>query len=96
MMRRMAEWLGIKWDRADAALREDYRVTFNSIQGRRVLHHLMDTAYCVVYEGTDPIALATLNGRRSLVHEMLEVLDQAEKPDKYRVTTEARIDGFHG
>lgn len=94
MMRRVAEWLGLKWARVDDTLREDYRVTFNSIQGRRVLHHLMDTAYCVVYEGTDALALATLNGRRSLMHEILEVLDQAENPDKYRVTTEAS-NGIH-
>lgn len=89
MMRRVAEWLGFKWAPLDASLREDYRVTFNSVQGRRVLHHLMDTAYCLVYEGTDPIALATLNGRRTLIHEILEVLDQAESPEKYRVVTEA-------
>lgn len=93
MTRRAVEWLGFKWAPLDASLREDYRVTFNSIQGRRVLHHLMDTAYCLVYEGSDPIAMATLNGRRTLVHEILEVLDQAENPGKYSVTTE-QADAF--
>lgn len=94
MRRRIAEWLGFKWAPLDASLREDYRVTFNSVQGRRVLHHLIDTAYCIVYEGTDPIAMAMLNGRRTLMHEILEVLDQAENPEKYRVVTEA-TNGIH-
>jgi copper oxidase (laccase) domain-containing protein len=41
--------------------------------------------YCTIYEGTDPIAAATHNGRRSLVQEILENIDLAEQPEKYQV-----------
>ena len=63
-------------------------MTFSTEQGRRVLKHLMDTIYCAIYEGSDPIALATLNGRRSVVHEILENIDVAERPNEYRIITE--------
>jgi len=49
---------------------------------------LLDAVYCTVYEGRDPIEAAMHTGRRSLVQEILENIDLAESPDKYRVRTE--------
>ncbi len=83
-------WLGRRWrSQLDPALLQDYRATFSNPAGQRVLYHLMDAAYCQIYAGHDPIELATLNGRRSLVHEMLENLDMATNPDKYQTAVDA-------
>lgn len=88
-MRRFAAWLALKWTRTPQdGLAQDYQVTFSTEQGRRVLTHLLDAVYCTVYEGTDPVAAAMHNGRRSLVQEILENIDLAESPEKYRVRTE--------
>lgn len=88
-MRRLTEWLRYKWDHAPhPSLAQDYQVTFSTEHGRRVLQHFLDAVYCSVYEGTDPIAAALHAGRRSLVHEVLQNIDLAESPDKYRVRTE--------
>ncbi len=81
---RFADWLGSKWrKRLDAHLAQSYQVTFSSLQGREVLQHLMDEVYCQVCPVNDPIALATHNGRRSVVQEILEAIDIGEQPDKY-------------
>lgn len=83
---RFTEWLTRKWDRSpQPLLAQDYQVCFSTPHGQRVLTHLLDQVYCQIYEGTDPIAAATHNGRRSLVHEILENLDVAENPNKYNV-----------
>lgn len=88
-MRRFTAWLTGKWARQiDPSLLEDYRVVFNTDSGRRVLRHWMDSIYCTTYHGTDPIACATHNGRRSVIQEILENLDRAEQPDKYQVRRE--------
>lgn len=88
-MRRLTEWLTRKWDRRPhSSLAQDYQVTFSTEHGRRVLTHLLDAVYCQVYEGCDPIEAAMHNGRRSLVQEILENIDVAESPEKYRVRTE--------
>lgn len=83
MLTRVAEWLGYKWRTHDPQLLEAYRATFSSQQGRRVLQHLLDSTYCVVYEGTDPLAAVAHNARRSVVHEILMNIDAAEHPQKY-------------
>jgi hypothetical protein len=89
MTRRVRQWLTRKWSReAGPTLAESYRVTFTGLHGERVLQHLMDGVYCSVYEGKDPIEAAHHNGRRSVVQEILENLDLAEQPQKYRVESE--------
>jgi hypothetical protein len=80
-------WLLIKW-RDDQPLAQDYQITFGTASGQRVMAHLMDNVYCTIYEGTDPIAAAQHAGRRSVVHEMLEILDSIENPRKSRFTVE--------
>lgn len=88
-MTRFTEWLIRKWDRSpQPLLAQDYQLTFSTPSGIRVLTHLLDQVYCTIYEGTDPIAAATHNGRRSLVQEILENIDLASSPEKYRVRTE--------
>lgn len=87
-MRRFSEWLAHKWGRKEeAGLIESYRAAFGSFHGQRVLNHLLDNVYCTIYEGKDPMEMAVHSGRRSVVHEILEVLDQAEHPEKYQVKT---------
>ncbi len=48
-----------------------------------MLNHLIDTIYCQVYEGTDPMAALVHNARRSVIHEILMNVDLAENPTKY-------------
>lgn len=87
-MRRFSQWLAHKWGRKEEAdLTGAYRATFQTFHGQRVLNHLLDNVYCTIYEGTDPVEMAVHNGRRSVVHEILEVLDQGEHPEKYEVKT---------
>src|SRR3990170_2289347 len=93
-MKPIVDWLTTKWRRPaqpelePARLLHAYGVTFGSPQGQVVLQHLLDQVYCTVYEGTDPQAALVHNARRSVVHEILESVDQAEAPGKYRLTTE--------
>lgn len=88
-MKRFKEWLTWKWEKEpDPTLVRSYQVTFSTEHGRRVLQHLMDKVYCTIYEGSDPILMATHNGRRSLLHEILEDIDIAEHPGKYDIKLE--------
>jgi len=88
-MNRFYSWLIYKWKYDyDKSLLESYYITFSTEHGQRVLHHLLDSVYCTIYEGLDPIMMATLNGRRSLVHEILENIDQVERPNKHTITME--------
>ena len=80
MTRRFTQWLAQKWVRTlPEQLLRDYQVTFGSLEGQRVLQHLLNETYCQVCPVTDPIALATHNGRRSVVQEILENIEQAER-----------------
>ncbi len=82
-------WLSNKWrKRMDPALGQCYRVTFSTLEGREVLQHLLDEVYCQTCPVNDPIALATHNGRRSVIQEILENIDLSEQPNKYTVTEE--------
>lgn len=96
---RLIDWLRQKWTRkGEDDLKQAYLAAFSSFHGRLVLEHLLSNVYFTVYEGTDPVAAALHNGRRSVVHEILEVIDQAEHPEKYEVKTEHTdlLEGFHG
>jgi hypothetical protein len=84
MRDRLRRWLDFKWRGEDpAALREAYRATFNSVHGRLVLQHLLDSVYCTAYQGTDPHAALAHSARRSVIEEILRTLDYAEWPQKY-------------
>ena len=83
------DWLTHLWDtRQHPTLLQDYLATFQGEHGQRVLQHLLDSVYCTVYEGKDPMELAAHNARRSVVHDILVNLDMAGSPEKYRVRTE--------
>lgn len=84
----IASWLSRKWQRQEDTLAEDYRMTFGSLHGQKVLQHLLDEIYCRCYEGTDGNGALIHNARRSVVQEILENIDQAERPDKYLTKTE--------
>jgi hypothetical protein len=84
MMLRLVSWLTRKWQPVvtDDVLRA-YQLAFSTPEGQVVLQHLMDAVYCQVYVGKDPTELAMQNGRRSVVHEILENIDKATNPGKY-------------
>lgn len=89
MTRRLRQWLMRKWSRRiEPSLAEAYRLTFTGLHGEQVLAHLMDSIYCRPYEGHDPLELAMHNGRRSVIHEILENIDLAERPESYTITQE--------
>ncbi len=99
MKRPLVDWLIEKWRREpDDNIKQAYLVVFSTFHGRMVLDHLLSNIYCTVYEGTDPIAGAQHHGRRSVVHEILEVIDQAERPEKYEPKFEESdvLEVFHG
>ena len=84
MIQAVAQWLARKWQPNQMdALTQAYVVVFATPEGQRVLQHLMDHVYATVCYSTDPITLATHNGRRAVVQEILENLDRAQWPDKY-------------
>jgi ribulose kinase len=90
MTRIFSEWLASKWQPGtdQKQLMQAYQVTFSTVQGQQVLQHLLDEVYCQTCPVHDPIALATHNGRRSVVHEMLENIDVAQNPKKYHLPKE--------
>jgi hypothetical protein len=77
------KWLPYRWRQHDPQTIKSYAVAFSGEHGERVLHHLIDNVYSTVYEGTDPVALAFHNGRRSVIHEILVNMDYARYPEKY-------------
>jgi hypothetical protein len=81
-------WLGFMWRGISPGLAQDYVSVYSTPAGQRVLQHLVDTVYCTVYEGTDPIGAAVHNARRSVVHEILYNIDIGRNPDKYEVKQE--------
>ncbi len=90
MTRRFSDWLARKWLREEEPnLGESYRAAFSTDHGQRVLRHLLDTIYCSIYEGEDPQMAFAHNARRSVVQEILENIDLAERPQQLRIETEA-------
>ena len=81
------KWLVHKWGRApEPTLADAYNAAFKNEHGARVLQHLLDSVYCTVYEGNDPIMCVTHNARRTVVHEILTNIDIGEHPEKYIIT----------
>lgn len=71
----------MKWrPQHDLPLMFAYQATFNSAYGQLILQHLLDNIYCTVYEGTNPNEALVHNARRSVVHEILQMIDQAQHP----------------
>lgn len=94
MTRFFKDWLSFKWRKTlDPHLAQAYQVTFSSLQGREVLQHLLDEVYCQTCPMNDPIALATHNGRRSVVQEILENIDIGAQPQKYTQPLEGATHG---
>ncbi len=80
-------WLRDKWTEGDQTteqLASDYRATFTTQAGHRVLMHMLSEIYCTVVEPSssaslDPLVLATANGRRIAIHEILDNIALAEQ-----------------
>ena len=84
MTNHLRAWLTRKWQPVESdTLTVAYRATFSTLYGQQVLQHLMDQVYCQICSSLDPIELATHNGRRSVIQELLDTLDRAESPKKY-------------
>lgn len=81
----IAAWLGIKWRliKPQTEIDRAYAAVFMTPEGQLVLQDLLDGIYCQVSYTSDPIALATDNGKRQIVHHILERIDQATNPGKY-------------
>ena len=75
----LSEWLKVLWSEPKETIAYDYHATFATESGQRVLKHLMDNVYCQVYEGNDPVELASHNARRSVVHDILSNIHVAQK-----------------
>ena len=79
----------------DPSVLKAYQTTFTgSPSGQLVLQHLMDNIYCTVYEGTDVQAALVHNARRGVIHEILQNIDAAERPDKYNIRVETPEEMF--
>ncbi len=92
-MKTFARWLAHKWRKQDeVTVQEAFRVVFSGLHGQILQQWMMDNIYSTICESTDPIAIATHNGRRSAIHELFENIDQAEHPDKYQVGVETEQD----
>jgi len=86
------QWLISKWTRkTDDNIAQAFQLTYSTPHGQLVLKHKMDNIYCTIYEGNDPLKLAYHNGRRSVVHEELELIDEAENPRKHEVNVVSEI-----
>jgi hypothetical protein len=81
MKKLLLDWYATKWQ-FSPPIAQDFQAVFGSESGKRVMAWMMDNVYCTVYTGNDPIVAAHHTGRRSVVHEMLELLDQIENPRK--------------
>ena len=88
MNNRLRDWLRQKWSNYDPTIANSYHAAFSSLDGQRVLNHLLDNIYFKVYEGLDVNGAIIHNARRSVIQEILEVLDHAERPRRYIVQTE--------
>jgi hypothetical protein len=85
----MLQWLGRMWQREpQPSLLGAYQAVFDSPHGQLLLQHWLDQVYCTIYEGQSAEQLWLHEGRRSFVQEILQNLDAARSPDKYRVAEE--------
>lgn len=95
-MKTLTQWMQRKWLRiVEPDLVQAYHVTFSTLQGQRVLQHLLDSVYFTVYEGTDPMIALVHNSRRSVIQDILENIDAGEHPSKYNVPVQVE-ENTHG
>lgn len=81
----MKKWLGRLWRiDADEQARQRAYLIFLSPEGELVLNDLLDNVYCQVIPNPDPLEALALEARRTVVHEILENVDRAKNPMKYR------------
>lgn len=93
-MRVLTEWLKRKWMREpDLQLARSYHAAFSTLDGQRVLSHLLDNVYFKVYEGCDPNIALVHNARRSVIQDILENIDAGEFPSKYNVPVQVEENG---
>ena len=89
MIRAFTDWLLGKWDvEPNEKINQTYAMVFGNENGVKVLNHMLDRFYCVTYNGNDAFQLATMNGQRIVMQEILERLDMAEHPTKYTIKQE--------
>lgn len=94
MTRILREWLKRRWSREqDANLARAYHAAFSTLDGQRVLVHLLDNVYFKVYEGADPNIALVHNSRRSVIQDILENIDAGEFPSKYNVPVQVEENG---
>ena len=94
MTRVLKEWLRRRWTRRiDQDLVHSYYVTFSTLDGQRVLSHLLDNVYFKVYEGCEPTIALVHNARRSIIQDILENIDAGEFPSKYNVPVQVEENG---
>jgi hypothetical protein len=82
------KWLTARFSpQRDESILEAYRIIFNSPHGEILLNHWMDDVYCTVLpETATDIELATHNGRRSFIDDILRRLEMAmKKPNETEV-----------
>lgn len=73
----LTELLSRRWLQQDPySLQKAYLVTFSTPEGQMVLQDLVDRVYATVCYEQDK--LAAHNGRRSLVHEILQNIEHAK------------------
>lgn len=96
MFNSIKNWINEKWRPRHPAIATAYMLTFTTLHGRLVLQHLIDNIYCQTYMGTDVVEMSVHNGRRSVIHEILMLIDQAENPDKYVVEVLPSDGAYHG
>lgn len=87
MLASLARWYKNKWTLRyiQEDVRFHYTATFGSVSGQFVLEHLFTNIYCQVTEDLNPQAAVVLNARRTVIHEILEMIDLHESPMKYRM-----------
>lgn len=83
MLRSLTNWYMRRRQRIpDAELIRAYQATFGIGQGQVVLQHLMDTIYCQVYDGDNPVEAYAVNAKRQVVHEILILMDMEIPSDQ--------------
>ena len=93
------QWLTRKWQSVTpetlSQFDQDVYALFSSPQGARVLGHFIDHVYsqCCPMPA-DALALATHNGRRSVVHELLEAYDRAANKTKYEAPKSLAVEHY--
>lgn len=85
-MKRFSHWLQGKWQKHEEndMLRQHFQICFGTDSGKIVLQWMIDEVYTTVSPSNEAQLLAEHNGQRALVHKILQVLDEAENPEKYK------------